>query len=248
MISDILSIGDKAEVKAVRRDGDVKEIKIDNRKLKSQVIDITGETDIKVTMPMEGGRIILLPLNGIFEMIFYTEKGLYRCFGRVVERNRSGNIYYLVVKLISALVKFQRREHYRFRCTINTYFRPLTEGESSREDLESLLMGIAEEMEAPVKKFEQGTIVDISGGGMNLVTDRQLEKGSLIAICFHIQQNFILREFHVIGRVLLSEETANRKSSFGNRIEFERIASDEREAIIRYIFEEERKIRKIEKS
>ena len=56
-----------------------------------------------------------------------------------------------------------------------------------------------------------------------------------------------LTEYKLLGRVLYSEELASRPGSYEHRIQFVNIMNDERESIIKFIFEEERKIRRREK-
>ena len=47
--------------------------------------------------------------------------------------------------------------------------------------------------------------------------------------------------------MLKSEPLANREGSFENRIQFVNMENEDRESIIKYIFEEERKLRRKER-
>ena len=93
------------------------------------------------------------------------------------------------------------------------------------------------------KTFDNGTMVDISGGGARFISKVQYEKGSLIQFVFSLFVNGSITEYKLIGKVLKSERIENREGSFENRIQFVNMQTDDRESIIRYIFEEERKKR-----
>ncbi|MCI6409081.1 MAG: flagellar brake protein, partial [Lachnospiraceae bacterium] len=56
-----------------------------------------------------------------------------------------------------------------------------------------------------------------------------------------------LSSYKLIGKVLLSQEIEGREGEYEHRIMFVNIMNDEREGIIKYIFEEERRIRRREK-
>jgi len=84
----------------------------------SRVIDILTEDTLEIEMPLEQSKLVLLPIDSEYEMIFYGESGLYQCYARITDRYKSNNVYMLVMELISDLSKYQRREYYRFSCAI----------------------------------------------------------------------------------------------------------------------------------
>ena len=84
----------------------------------SQVLDILSEDRIEIAMPMEKGKLILLPVDAEYDLYFYGENVLYQCYARVVDRFKNNNMYVLVMDLTSNLRKYQRREYYRFSCAL----------------------------------------------------------------------------------------------------------------------------------
>ena len=61
------------------------------------------------------------------EFVFYSGGFLYKSIGQIVERFKRDNIYTLEVELKTRLEKFQRREFYRYECSIDFKFFELTE-------------------------------------------------------------------------------------------------------------------------
>ena len=82
---------------------------------------------LKISMPTEGTKLILLPLDVRLEFVFYSGGFLYKSIGQIVERFKRDNIYTLEVELKTRLEKFQRREFYRYECSIDFKFFELTE-------------------------------------------------------------------------------------------------------------------------
>ena len=84
----------------------------------SRVLQILSEDTLEISMPMEQTRLILLPVDSEYDMIFFEENSLYQCFARIIDRYKSNNVYVLVMELTSNLRKYQRREYYRFSCAL----------------------------------------------------------------------------------------------------------------------------------
>ena len=86
-------------------------------------------------------------------------------------------------------------------------------------------------------------MVDISGGGARFISKVRYTEGSLIRFVFSLFVNGQVTEYKLLGKVLKSSPMENREDSFENRIQFVNMVNDDRESIIKYIFEEERKMR-----
>ena len=86
----------------------------------------------------------------------------------------------------------------------------------------------------------QGVIVDISGGGARLVAKEHLEKNEVIKLKFMVLVLDEVMYFDLFARVLSSVQTRERRGLYEQRLEFMKISQDDRDKIIRYIFESER--------
>ena len=90
-------------------------------------------------------------------------------------------------------------------------------------------------------------IVDISGGGLRFVANYAYEPDSLIYCKYNLVTGGAAREYVLISKVLTVKELDNRPGVYEHRVQYINIDTEDREEIIRFIFEEERKYRKKEK-
>ena len=236
MIEKIISPGDKLEMKStvsvVLPDG-TEGIKT----YKTSVYDVLDDGRIEIVMPIEQTKLVLLPVDGEYDVCFFSHGGMYRADVRIVDRQKVNGTFILVTELISNLHKFQRREYYRFNCIVE-----MTAREMSRQETEAFAKGLTYLVSE--KDMERGVIMDISGGGTRFVSKKKFTEGSLILMKFELSIMEKDRPFLLAAKVLYSGEIENRKDEYENRVKFEFIDNTTREEIIKYIFDEERKNRK----
>lgn len=208
----------------------------------SQVIDVLSDDRIEIAMPMEKSKLILLPVDGEYDLYFYSDSGLYQCYARVVDRYKNNSIYVLVLDLVSNLRKHQRREYYRFSCALEMSSRQLKE----EEELE-----LTEKKAAaliPQLPLKSSVVVDISGGGLRFVANYAYEVHSLILCKYSLLIHGEMKEYNLVGKVLSVRELENRKDVYEHRVQYVNVDETEREEIIKYIFDEERKTLKKKKN
>ncbi len=241
MLSKYVKVGDKLELESIEDNSEKDEL-IDKKNYRSQVYDIVSEDQIKIAMPMEQGKVVLLPVDGEYNICFYAQSGLYQCLARVIDRYKTDNIFILVMELTTDIRKYQRREYYRLNCVLDMKVREVLPAEKAIPNgLEQVYF-----LDTDIT-FSNGTMVDISGGGARFISKSKYPKGCNIQFAFSLFVSGKLTEYKLLGRVLFSEELASRPGAFEHRIQFINIMNDERESIIKFIFEEERKIRRREK-
>ena len=211
---------------------------------KSQIYDVVGKEQLKIAMPQSKGKLLLLQLEAVYKMQFYTELGLYECKGKIVDRYKSDNVYVAVVDVVSALKKIQRREFYRLKCLIDAQIHLLDEEELKVEDAKGIFL----QQDEKRVDYKYAAIVDISGGGGRIVTDAEIEEGSCVTLKFKTELRGMLREYEMLAKVITRRSLINKKKKYELRVEFDQLENNVRESLIKYIFEEERKKRKIEKS
>ena len=236
MFSKFISIGDKIELQAVSREDEEKP-ESPAKVYHSEVTEIQSEDTVEITMPMEKTKLILLPIDSEYDMIFYGSSGLFQCLGRIIDRYKSNNSYLLLVEMTSNLRKYQRREFYRLRCALEMHARTLREDEV--QTVESR-MPYTLSNDFPLK---ESVIVDISGGGLRFVAAQRFEQGSLLYCSYHLMNGGEHKKYEVICKVISCIELDNRPGTFEHRVQYYDIDPVEREEIIKYIFEEERKSR-----
>lgn len=252
MIRDLVSVGDKLELKKVR----ISAIELENEKIyRSQLIDFIDNQTIIILMPIEKGRIIPLSVGDKYNVRFFTKKGLYQCNANIINRSKIKNIYVLTLELISELEKKQRREFYRLECVLDIGYYIIADVEiaimnkiktnniTDQSEYENYVNALDE----CKREWFKGIVVDISGGGARFVSDKLHEFGNMIHISVKSDSNIKLQNKWIKAMIISSEKMMNRQGFYEHRIQFKDIIKEDREAIIRYIFEEERKQRNKDK-
>ena len=233
ILSKYIAPGSRIELQKAKRYRDDDEEK--NKVYASQVVDILSDDRIEISMPMEKTKLILLPVDVEYDLYFFTPNGLYQCYARVVDRYKNNNRFSLLLDLTSNLRKYQRREYYRFSCALEMDSRPLQEEEVQAFEKNSVVL-------TPELPLQRSVIVDISGGGLRFVAEYAYEVESLILCKYFLWIDGENKEYNLCGKVLSVKEVDNRPGFYEHRVQYVNMDKDNREEIIKYIFNEERKI------
>ena len=213
---------------------------------KSTVTDVLSDRELEISMPMDGSKIVLFQTALRIEMIVYTKRGLYRCTSLVRKRYKRDNMYFLTVELMEELKKFQRREYFRINCMVKMQYCFVPEKiagmRTTREIFEALQDPelVDDTLEYPA------TILDISGGGMRFTTDQKLDSGSYVASSFRLTNERLDQKFYLVTQILESKPIEGSTDKFMVRSKFLFKDLKDREAIVHFVFEEERHMRKKE--
>ena len=226
--------GGEIELKAIGREKEPEDSR-KRRSHRSQVLKVLTESRVEVAMPIEDGKLILLPVDGEYDMYFYGDNVVYQCNARVTDRYRFNGQYVLVMDLTSNLRNYQRREYYRFSCALEMDSRQLGEEEIAIAAQEELL---------PALPLKSSVIVDISGGGLRFVAYYAYEVNSLILCKYHLQFEGREKEYRLVGKVLAVNELEKEPGVFDHRVQYVNVDPQDREEIIQYIFDEARKTHK----
>lgn len=236
MLTKFIREGDKVELTPVnvRKTSGEDENKVYSTKVSS----IISDESVELFMPMEQTKLILLPVDGEYSVVFYTQAGLYQSFVKVVDRYKNGSLYLLAVDLTSNLRKYQRREFYRFSCALEMCARNLEEDEVQAIEQK------AKDWLQPNRPIKRSVIVDISGGGLRFMSNQQYEVGSLIYCSYNLVKGEERKTYEIVGKVLSVRPVDNRPGIFEHRVQYHNIEPAIQEEIIRFIFEEERRSRR----
>ena len=198
---------------------------------KSSFSDFISEKIWEITMPVSTGRIVLLQVGEPFDFILYTsDKFLLEGCAIVRKRYKKENLYFLVVELTSELKRIQRRDFFRMPCMINMRYSILKYDGSA---------GIEK------SQWSDSVILDISGGGIRFSDKKPIEQGIFLMVHFILNVNDTEEVFDLLGCVVNCEKSPDETRYFIRiKFIFEKIA--DREKIVRYVFEQERRIRRRE--
>lgn len=156
MLTKLVLPGEKIELQTMERS--ILGAASDKKAYSSKVFDIIDEEQFEILMPMEKTKLILLPVDGVYDMCFYTKNGLYQANVRIVDRYKSGSIYILLCELTTDLKKHQRREYYRYATILDMQSRLLDADELAAAEKNQIYF----KSDLPL---QESKIVDISGGG-----------------------------------------------------------------------------------
>ena len=237
LVSKYIVPGGEVELQAIERShGQEAGAEKQKKTHRSQVLKVLTEDRMEIAMPIVDGKLILLPVDGEYDMFFYGENAVYQCNARVVDRYRHNGQYVLVMDLTSNLRNYQRREYYRFSCALEMDSRQLAEEEevavASQEEL------------LPSLPLKSSVIVDISGGGLRFVAYYAYDVNSLILCKYRLQVEGKEKEYRLVGKVLAVNELEHRPGVYDHRVQYVDVNPQDREEIIQYIFDEARKIHK----
>ncbi len=248
MLKNVLKVGDRIELKSINQ---VRLMENTNRVYLSRVLDILDDYRMNIAVPIESGHLVPLEIGSRYEMSFLTNSGLYMCKCEIKNRLKQENLYYLAVSIISELKRDQRRQYFRLEKIIPLKYRVVSELEQRlryfmekkayKDDREKRLVS-EKLLQLEGTQFD-GTIVNVSGGGIKFSSMTKHENGTSLMLDFSLVDGLrIEAEAKVIG----SAEISNSKGKIEYRCEFKKIRKDLREAIVRYVFSEERKQRQKE--
>lgn len=236
MLSNIILVGQKIEIQLINMK---KSKTFEQEKVHiSKVAEILDEETLEITMPIEKSKIVLLEPDLDYNLFFYTIKGVYLARGTIIGRYKTGTLYLLKIKLISSIEKHQRREYFRYACSIHFLSRKLTELEVSKVDLSKVKIG--------KENLIKGLIIDISGGGLKLISQKYYEEGDLCICNIPLEIGGNIQEIIFVGVILNTIELERNRGKYEHTLKFKEISAVNREHIIQYIFKKEREKRKNE--
>lgn len=238
LLSKFISPGAKIELVAIEHI--LQNVGAEKKVYESKVVDVKGNDRLEIFMPIEQTKLVLLPVGAEYNIRFFTSRGLFQCDAKVTNRYKSGSLYLLEMKVANSLQKYQRREYYRYPCVINMEVRELTSDESRRFEDSDIF-----EAEEDVRG-DKAVILDISGGGLRFTSATPFEPRSIVVCNFALARENGTKYMSVAGELLSCKRVENNPGQYEQRVKFRHISPREREEIIRFIFEEERKKRQKE--
>ena len=121
MANEVINIGCKIEIRAENRRLMTEETNEPEVYI-SQFLQWLDTNVAVIVVPTFKGYLVPLRVDEVYDLQFVTKSGLYRCRGKIMKRMKTANnIATAVVKFVSALEKFQRRQYFRMNCCNRLY-------------------------------------------------------------------------------------------------------------------------------
>lgn len=243
MIQGVLHVGDKVEIRIQMEVAQENKTGTKARVFQSQILDYKDNGDLELAMPINSGKLVLLPLELRYEFIFIDRNySMHKAEGSILERYKSQNRFMILVRLRSTPERFQRRQFFRLTCTMDVFFWKITEEQSRLGTAEKILADLVSKDQA---KYEiSAKTVDISGGGARFVTTEEMEENQYLLMCIHLKSEERDEQIMIPGRVLAAEKMGTALVTWRCRISFVNSNKKISESIVQFVFAEERKHRK----
>ncbi len=211
----------------------------------SSLVSVVSDYELKITIPIYQSKLITLNEGDVYTVQFYTTSGFYQCKCVVKNTEMEGQIAIATIRTISALERYQRRQYFRMNCLIPVKYAKLTE---YQEHLYSTLKEcttesrkrlIEQQIELEDIQMSNGTMLDISGGGLRFNSFELYNKDDVFIVIPEIPQIMDTIPFLLCKEVLI-RQVGFATETYENKFKFINITNDEREKIITYIFALER--------
>lgn len=209
------------------KSGDIVEIslKLDDgqysKSYSSKVETVNNENTVLIQVPFSEGRLIKLPISDKYSMLFLTEDGMFRFDVSINSYTIIDGFRYISCTLLSSGRKIQRRQYFRYDYSIDF----------------KLYQYINNKL-APEKLFD-AKLIDIGGGGIKFYSNDQFAIDDYIQSILILNKEFVILDAKILSVVPIDRTKGNFKYQF--RAQFVNADSAEREKIIQFIFNEQRK-------
>ena len=186
---------------------------------------------LMIAAPIHEGVIYPLRIRTTINVYFIRKAGweyeLYLFKAIISGREMNENIALLRIAVISDIERVQRRQYFRLGCSLPVKFRVV---ESMNEMVNESI------------QFRKTIADNLSGGGICLLLEDKLDVGKLVECEITTGEK---KEVKFFGKVIRYEKSElEGKFKYEAGIVYIKINNNDREAVVKYIFNEQRKLRK----
>lgn len=197
--------------------------------LVSEYEGLLDDGSIAIAAPISERKVVPLPPGSLMNIYFIRQEGsnleLYKFRASVKGRYEEDNLKLLTVERQGGITKVQRRSYYRLDTLIEVKYRPLVPDTGAYRYQ---------------KPFKKSLAVNLSGGGICLLLDDRFETGDMVECEMTYDQ---IKNIRFYGRVVRFDESDREgKFRFKAGVAYIEIEENDREAVVRYIFKEQRKL------
>lgn len=219
MINTKLTLGTKLELELYDANGN-KMVPT----LVSQFEAVLPDDTMEILSPILEGRVFPVRRGTRMDVIYQKDGEVYRFASEAIERKLEGNVHYLRIRPLTEEEKIQRRYFYRFSCVRDIEYRMYADPKEKEES----------------GAFRKGLTKDISGGGICFWSDIKPEIG------WYVEGRLYLnREIPFVGRVIRVIDIREQgRYNYEIGVEYTDITNMNRERVIGFIYEEQRKLLK----
>lgn len=184
-----------------------------------------------IAAPILEGNVVPIQIGTLLNVYFTyrRENDIHLFVFSVLVKDRmvSENLPFIKVEQQGEIHKVQRREYYRLDCLLKVRYRQMKSyNPVYNEDI----------------PYRQTFAKNLSGGGISLLLEERIEIGKILECEIFNEQN---KNVHFFGKVLRFEMAElDGRFKYEAGVAYIRINESDRDAVIKFIFEEQRKLRK----
>lgn len=198
------------------------EILIDNGysidRYPSRIEEVRAKT-LLTAIPMRAGVVLPIHSGEVLNIHFIYKDEVYS-FETLVLGRRLIPIPVLELSRPSEIKKIQRRRYVRLRVNFDVDFRLVNSIEPG---------------------YDKGMTVDISGGGLQFTTKKELSVDDIIELRVSLPGRYPLE---TLARVVRVEKSNPKTTNYSIGAEFENLRESQRDLVIAFVFEKQREILK----
>jgi len=187
-------------------------------------IDEVNEENIKVLAPYRNGEIVPLRAGTEVNIFFTGNDAAYKFNSEIIDRIKE-QVKLLIITPPEEIVRIQRRDYFRLDVKKDAKYRKLDDYE------------LGDEIDCN-KSFIESQTIDLSGGGVRLVNESDLEEGDFIELMIDLSG---IKEVMILGEVKQEYSLPNGEAV---GVEFKDISRQARDEIIGWLFDYQRELRK----
>ncbi|MFW6269796.1 MAG: flagellar brake protein [Bacillota bacterium] len=184
----------------------------------SKISDIKNDK-IKILTPTVKGELVPLRKNLKLDIFYTGNTAAYKFTSRIVDRELEP-VPVLVIKYPEKVERIQRRDYFRLQIQIEVKYRHV---DSEGEPLDD--------------KFRETISRDLSGGGIKMVVENELNVDTLLELYLDIPE---IKKIPIMGKVVQTHTEEKVKTA---GIEFKAINPQLRDQIVGWLFDKQRELR-----
>ena len=183
-------------------------------------VEAVDSRAVLIHAPIDNLDYVRLPLNKHY-WLHFAEK-LVRYKASVSKHVKKDDFNFIEFTLLEKGQSLQKRDYFRLSCNIPVKFRSLGKYETGGGDPDELHNGI---------------LSDLSGGGVKMQTDMEMEEKDEVFLSFYLDND----AFHLLGEIRAKYYDPSAKQRFQYGIIFSVITELERDRIVRYLFNQQKR-------
>lgn len=189
----------------------------------SQMLDIIDDKTYIISGPLENKNVVPLYKNNLLEVAYFKKDRGKFFFQATILEVKSKGFYKVKVKRTSRIKKIQQRNYFRLSCNLSAVKEHiLNEGNEERTINEECITE------------------NLSGGGIGVLCNFSHTIGDLVNI--QIDSDGIVLSTR--GEVIRIVKSSNHEYKYSIGVKFLEMDDSDREEIIKFIFQQQRKLRK----